>query len=187
MELILAHSAFGARLQCASGVRSPGVGGDRQQLPSEREIIGKDKEMSSVAPNSVTTTVSILKSSPPPPYSSELHIISAEAPSSEDDRTCNASRTPRVRPAQRVRFSDVEGRWIYDADEQTLPVRPDTNFHDRECQRSTLEWTQRPNSMFACTLISLLCFFTLVLLFQLFTPAMKFIARQQKPLNGTRV
>lgn len=114
-EGIWTRSASGARLQRASGVQPSGDGGNRQQLPSGRGVIGNGREMSSVATNSVTTTASILKSSPPPPNSGE-RVISAEAPSSEDDGACSASRAPRVRPAQAVRFSKVVNKWTYDVD-----------------------------------------------------------------------
>ncbi|KAH7982734.1 hypothetical protein HPB52_006915 [Rhipicephalus sanguineus] len=185
MEVILARSAFGARLQRGSGAQWSGVGGKRQQRPSGRVIIGNGREVPSSMPSSVTTTIPILKSSPPPPCSSELPAISAESPS-KDDGARRVNRTPRVRPTQRVRFSDVEGRWTYDVDEHTQPVCPDAVSHNRECQRSHFEGNQRPNTMFACTLVSLLCFFTLVLLFQLFCPALPFLARRQEPPNGTR-
>ncbi|KAL1423434.1 hypothetical protein MTO96_021115 [Rhipicephalus appendiculatus] len=136
MEVILARSAFGTRLQRASGAaRSIG---NHQQQPGGQDIIGNGAEISSSTPRSVTTTIPILKSSPPPPYSTELHVISAETPSSEDDGIRSASRTPRVRPAQRVRFSEVEGRWTYDVDECTSPVCPDAVSHDRGCQASAV-------------------------------------------------
>lgn len=180
--VIAARCAFDARLLRGRGAPWFGVGGIDQRLRGQG--IGNNRELLPSAPNRVSTP----PSSPPPPYSQELPAVSADMPSSEDDVTRTASPTGRIRPTQRVRFSDIEGRWIYDPDEQTSQRCPDSGSWDRECRRSQfLQWKQRPNSLFACALLSLLSFFTLVLLLQLFTHALPIFTPGQEPPNGTRV
>lgn len=179
--VIAARCAIDARLLPGRGATWFDVGGRDQRLRGQRIV--NNREIHPSVPNRITPSAS----SPAPPYSTEVTAVPAEMPSSEGDVTRTVGHIGRIRQTPRVRFSDIEGRWIYDPDEQTSLRCPDSGSRDRECRRSQFQWKQRPNYVFACTLLSLLSFFTLVLLLQLFTHALPIFTRRQGSPNGTHV
>lgn len=183
MSVIEARCGYEARLARARAAAWAIARSNRNQRPVGRVTDGNVTELRS----SASSSVDLLTASPPSRCPNVLPSVSADTPSSKDNMMRAASRIARARPAQRVRFSNVEGRVIYDADEQTLPVRRDSSSCDQEGGRSNFMWSQRSGSMFACTLLSLLCFITLVLLFQLLGHAFPILTRREEPPNGTSI